>query len=72
MKGMYQDDMRLTAENSELAGISQAMKKVYPKRGRAIDKETLKNRGKSHVRINRVVSDEDLFMPAPKAIPKLI
>ena len=43
------------------------MKKTYPKRGRGIDSDTQKNRGKSHVRINRAVKDEDLFMPKPKS-----
>ena len=35
---MYNDDMRLTAENSELVTeMTQELKKVYPKRGWGMD-----------------------------------
>jgi len=73
MNDMYHDDMRLTADNSELAAIGKEVKRIYPKRGRGKEQDSQKNRGKSHVRINRVENDEDLFMPKPKsALPKFL
>jgi hypothetical protein len=43
------------------------MNRIYPNRGRVLELEVPKNRGKSHVRIHRVIKHDDYFMPKPKS-----